>query len=98
MTSELKELLVDKMVENLPTLRKKLKLSQEGLAEYIGTSRYTVLSIESKKRKMMWSTFLSLILLFDKNKETSALLKSMDIYTKELDHMLKKPSEDYKNK
>ena len=49
MTAEIKEILVDRMVENLPTLRKKLKLSQEALAEYIGTSRYTVLSIESKK-------------------------------------------------
>lgn len=73
------------MTENLPVLRKKLKLSQEGLAKIIGTSRYTVMLIETKKRRMTWNTFLSLLLLFEKNEDTAVLLRVLKIYTDELD-------------
>ena len=91
MLPEAKEKLVDNMADNLPVLRKKAKMSQEKLANIIGSSRYTIMSIESKNRRMTWGTFLSLILLFDKNSETSALLRALDIYTDELDDYLKKP-------
>ena len=77
------------MTENLPVLRKKLKLSQEGLAKIIGTSRYTVMLIETKKRRMTWNTFLSLVLLFEKNQDTSVLLRVLDIYTEQLDAYLR---------
>ncbi len=83
--SEIREKLIDNMTENLPVLRKKLKLSQEGLAKIIGTSRYTVMLIETKKRRMTWNTFLSLLLLFDKNQDTAVLLRVLDIYTEQLD-------------
>ncbi len=83
-----REVLIERMTDNLPVLRKKLRLSQEELAELIGSSRYTIVSIETRKRKMTWNTFLSLILLFDKNDETAILLRALDIYTKELDSMI----------
>lgn len=89
MASDTREILIDKMTENLPVLRKKLKLSQEKLAEFIGSSRYTVMLIETKKRRMTWNTFLSLVLLFDKNEETAVLLRALDIYTDELDNIIK---------
>lgn len=85
---EEKDLLIQKMTENLPVLRKKLKLTQEELAEIIGSSRHTVMLIETGKRKMTWNTFLSLILLFEKNDSTAVLLRTFDIYTKELDDVL----------
>ena len=85
---ELKERLMENMTENLPVLRKKLKLSQENLAEKIGVSRYTVMLIETRKRKMTWNMFLSLILLFDKSAETAPLLRALQIYTDELDEMI----------
>ena len=44
--TEAREILTERMAENLPVLRKKLKLSQEGLADIIGSSRYTVMLIE----------------------------------------------------
>lgn len=88
MPSENREILVDKMVENLPVLRKKLKLSQEGLANFIGSSRNTVMLIENRKRPMTWNTFLSLVLLFDKNAETRVLLRALGIYTEELEDMI----------
>ena len=93
MASDTREILIDKMTENLPVLRKKLKLSQEKLAKFIGSSRYTVMLIETKKRRMTWNTFLSLVLLFDKNEETAVLLRALEIYTDELDNMLKQQTD-----
>lgn len=89
MTPEAREILIDKMTENLPTLRKKLKLSQEKLADFIGSSRYTVMLVENRKRPMTWNTFLSLVLLFDNNPETAVLLRALEIYTEDLDSMIK---------
>lgn len=88
-----REQLIDKMADNLPVLRKKLKLSQEDLAQLIGSSRFTVMEIETKKRKMTWTTFLSLVLLFDKNEETALLLRALGIYTDELDAFIKQEGE-----
>jgi len=88
--SDTRKKLIDNMTENLPVLRKKLKLSQDGLAKIIGTSRYTIMLVETRKRKMTWNTFLSLVLLFDKNKNTSVLLRVLEIYTDELDAYFKR--------
>ncbi len=93
MAPDMKEIMIQRMTENLPVLRKKLKLSQEKLADFIGSSRYTVLLIETKKRRMTWNTFLSLVLLFDKNQETAVLLRALDIYTDDLDRMLRQEEE-----
>lgn len=93
MASDTRDVLIEKMTENLPVLRKKLKLSQENLAKFIGSSRYTVMLIETKKRHMTWNTFLSLVLLFDKNEETAVLLRALEIYTDELDNMLKQQTD-----
>ena len=88
--TEAREILVDRMAENLPVLRKKLKLSQDGLAGIIGSSRYTVMLIETKKRKMAWSTYMALVLLFEKNPDTSMLLHAFNIVTDELDAYLRR--------
>ena len=88
-SSDFREPLIRKMTENLPTLRKKLKLSQEELAKIIGSSRYTVMLIETGKRKMTWNTFMSLVLLFEKNNVTSILLRALGVYTDELDSVFK---------
>lgn len=86
--SDAKEILIEKMTENLPVLRKKLRLSQEGLADIIGTSRHTVMLMETGKRKMTWNTFLSLMLLFGKNEETFVLMKALEIDTEEFEAMI----------
>ena len=81
------------MTDNLPTLRKKLNLSQEELASLIGVSRSTMACIENRKREMSWNTFLSLILIFTKNRETDKLLNVMEIYTDELNDLIKNKGE-----
>lgn len=84
-----KDELIKNMTENLPVLRAKLGITQEDLAEKIGISRSTIVSIENKKREMTWNTFLSLILVFTKNEDTNKLLNVMEIYTDELHDFIK---------
>lgn len=74
-----------KMADNLPMLRAKLGLSQEGLAGIIGITRQTISSIENKSREMSWPTFLSLLFLFSKNSDTQMLMKAMGIYDENLE-------------
>ncbi len=79
---------MEKMAENLPTLRTKLNMTQEELAKLIGVSRSTVIMFEKKQRQMTWNTFLSLILIFSRNAETNKLLIALDIYNAELEQIL----------
>lgn len=79
-----REMLIENMTENLPVLRAKLNMTQEDLANKIGLSRGTIISIENNKRTMTWSTFMSLVLLFSYNERTNKLLEVMDIFTEDL--------------
>ena len=74
-----KERFIDNMADNMPVLRKKLRLSQENLADIIGVSRYTIMLIENKKRKMTWTMFLALFLVFSHNEQTAVLLETFGI-------------------
>ena len=80
--------LTEKMAENLPMLRTKLGFTQEDIAQRIGVSRHTVISMENKKRPMTWNTYLSLILFFSGNPDTKLLLKVMGVLTDELEDYL----------
>lgn len=82
--------LIDNMTDNLPMLRTRLGLTQEELAEKIGVSRSTVLSIENKKRDMTWNTFLSLMYLFTNNQVTDKLLTVLEIKTPEFGAYIQK--------
>lgn len=92
MEERIKEAVLLNMTNNLPTLRCKLGVSQEELAEMVGVSRSTISNIENKRQPLQWSLFLSLLLIFIKNKETDKLLNAMEIYTDELNEYIKKPS------
>lgn len=65
-----REQLISKLISELPTLRTKLELSQDELANLVGITRQTYSSMETGKRKMTWSTFLSLLYVFDHNEKT----------------------------
>lgn len=81
---ELKQAAIDKLLDNLPALRAMCHYSQEDLAELIGLSRQTVAMIESKKRGMSWSVFLSMMFVFSQSEATSKLLDILQIYSDEL--------------
>ena len=67
------------MAENLPLLRSKLSLSQQEVADLVGTSRQTISLIERRSREIMWDTCMSLTLLFISNPETRSLMLPLGI-------------------
>lgn len=88
MHSEEKAMLLKRMGENLPILRSKLNITQEQLAGLLDVSRQTISSIENGQRKLPWSVFLALILIFFRNEPTKHLLVALDIYTPALNDYL----------
>lgn len=83
-----KNILMETMANNLSILRSKLNLSQEELANLLGVTRQTISSFESGQRKMTWSVFLALILIFFRNEPTKKLLIALNIYTPKLNDYL----------
>lgn len=75
---------VQLMVENLPTLRARLGLSQAELANLLGVTRQTLSAVESGARELTWGNFISLLYVFTQNEETIPLLETLGIYTPEL--------------
>ena len=88
-TQEIKNLAINNMIDNLPALRAMCHYSQNDLAELIGLSRQTIAMIESRKRAMSWSVFLSLMFVFTQSEETNRLLIPLNIYTNELKDLYK---------
>lgn len=91
-TKELPELdkdkLIDILTDELPSLRAKIGLSQEELSGIIGISRQTYSAIETKKRKMSWSTFMSLILLYGYNEKTTNMVEAAGAFPPSLRKIL----------
>jgi DNA-binding XRE family transcriptional regulator len=93
--------LMNRLSDNLLTLRSKLKLKQSELAEKIGVSRQTLIKIEKRKQPMQWVTFLAILSVFKADPETSELLDHFGIYTQELENYLcsserlSKPNQNY---
>ena len=77
------------MAKHLPELRKTLGISQSDLADFIGSTRQSINSIENQKRPMMWDTFMSLMLLFISNNDTRKQLDELEIDTKKISNFLK---------
>ena len=67
--------LISHLVDELPVLRMKLGISQDEMASILGISRQTYSSIETKRRKMSWVVFLSLVLIFDNNEQTHEYIR-----------------------
>ena len=72
--------LSSRLIAELPALRIKLGLSQDDLASILDISRQTYSSVETGKRKMSWTLYLSLILLFDNNRQTHDIIRSAGLF------------------
>ncbi len=83
-----REDLMDLLTEELPVLRAKIGLSQSELSNIIGISRQTYSAIETKKRRMTWGTFMSLVLFYERNEKTRPLLISVGAFPESLEKML----------
>jgi DNA-binding XRE family transcriptional regulator len=67
--------LIDTFVNDLPSLRAKLGISQNDLAFRVGVSRQTINAVEIKKRELTWQLFLALFLFFVSNEATYEYMK-----------------------
>ena len=88
-----KEFYINAMAENLQMLRAKINLTQEELCYLAGVSRQTIVNVERNK-KLTWNTYLSLVFVFQNNKETSDLMSFLGIYPTELLRILDKNIEN----
>lgn len=79
-----KESYIEVLTENLLPLRTKAEITQEELASMIGISRQTYYAIETRRRSMSWSTYISLLLFFDTNVETHTMLRDINAYPTDL--------------
>ena len=79
-----KDKLIEILTEELPSLRAKIGISQEELCSIVGISRQTYSSIETKKRKMSWNTYLSLIMFFIHNEKTLPVIDTIGAFPESL--------------
>jgi len=89
LSDALKEQLVDTLTSELPTLRAKVGLSQQDLATKMGISRQAYGAMETRKQKMTWQNFITLILLFKNETDTARMLYYCGAYPVELEQFLK---------
>ena len=64
----------NRMTDMLVELRKRLGLTQEEMESISGISRVTLSQIESRRSRMSWLHFASLMHMFTQNRETKELL------------------------
>lgn len=75
---------IQRLTSKLAALRAHADISQEDLANIIGTSRQTYYAIENKKRTMSWNNYLALIFFYDTVKETSQMVRELGAYPTQL--------------
>lgn len=83
-----KEELIDRFIYELPILRSRVGMTQDEISEIIGVSRQTYSSIETRKRKLPWTTYMSLLMVFYFNPDTREALESADLFPEELKNTL----------
>lgn len=93
-SEEEKNIMISRLVDELPVLRTKMGVSQDELANMIGISRQTYSSLETRKRKMTWSIFLSLLLVFDYNEQTHNVIHKEGLFPKALQRNKNAGAED----
>ncbi len=74
-----KEDMIEKLMNNLPALRAKLGITQNDLADIIGIGRQTLLSIENRRSRIRWDTFLALVIVFSKANATNEYMKFLGL-------------------
>ncbi len=83
--NEQKEVMLTKFVVELPTLRAKIGVSQEDIANTIGVSRQTYGAYERGGCPMPWSIYLALLFYFDYIPCTHRLIRVLKLFPTEFD-------------
>lgn len=77
---EYRETSIAILQQNLASLRVKVNINQEEIANVIGVSRQTYYSIETGKREMSWTIFLALVFFFDMCETTHEMLRELSVF------------------
>lgn len=93
LSNEQKEKYIQRLTDALAMLRAKANITQEDLANLIGISRQTYSLLESKKKPMSWSTYLSLLFVYNSMLETSSIIRKLEIRPEKLMEQLNNPKE-----
>lgn len=80
---------IETLIKNLPILRAATSMTQAELADKVGVSRQTIVSIETRKRPMPWSLYLAIICVFKQYEETKKLLETFELFNSDFIKELK---------
>lgn len=79
---------MEKLRCEFSVLRARLGISQKRATEIIGISRQTYNAIETGKREMTWSIFLSMVAFSQNNEQTKQMLKQIDEFKEKMKSVL----------
>lgn len=79
-TDRYKSTSISILQQNMASLRAKIGISQEELANVLGMTRQTYSAIEAGKREMTWGTYLAMICFFDMLPSTAEMLEELRIF------------------
>ncbi len=84
LSAEEQQAYINALTEALAPLRAKIGISQSELAYLAGVSRQTYSAIENGRKPMSWSSYLSLVMLFDSVQETHRMLRDMRAFPEDM--------------
>lgn len=79
-----REQLMSRMTEELPKIRESLGLSQDKIAKKAGIEQDKFRQIESGRRKMKWSEYMSILFVLWNNEIARGLVETKGLFPKEL--------------
>lgn len=88
--AKIRDELIMILTAELPVMRARLGMSQEGMASAIGVSRQTYSAIETRTKKMSWTMFMALIAVLDMNEATSVMLDQIPDYIQTIRQLTEK--------
>ena len=88
--AKIRDELIMTLTAELPVMRARLGMSQEGMASAIGVSRQTYSAIETRTKKMSWTMFMALIAVLDMNEATSVMLDQIPDYIQTIRQLTEK--------
>ena len=84
MTEEDKKLMVARMKDAMPVMRKTLKLTQSELSTLSGVSRSVISNVERGKQKLGWDAFVAITAVFRANPTCDKLFDVFGIDLKQM--------------
>lgn len=79
-----REVLIQRLIEELPGIRKEMEISAGGIAESIGIEAENYRSIEKGERDMKWSEFMSILFILWSSDAGRGPIEEKDLFPEAL--------------